>query len=109
MVCSKFWVFPVFSQIALGVTQTPLSVRYCGECLMVCVRVTEVVRRPSAKSLDLTKLLSPNIQYFVAILRFVAIYAPFLEIVGNKLIFLVKNSVFWARNALLHGTYCIFR
>ena len=39
-----------------------------------------------------TKLLSPNIQYFVAILSFDAIYAPFLEIVDKKVIFLVENS-----------------
>ena len=101
MVCSKFWVFPVFSQIALGVTQIPLAVRYCGECLMVCQGGKSCVRR---KVWIGTKLLSPNIHYFVAILRFVATYAPFLEIVGKKVIFLVENSVFWARRALLHGT-----
>ena len=41
------------------------------------------------------------IRYFVAILRFVAIYALF----GNLW---VKNSLSWARSALLHGIYCIF-
>ena len=55
-----------------------------------------------------TKILSPNIRYFVAILRFVAIYALFGDLWAKKVPFGVKNSVSWARSALLHGIYCIF-
>ena len=50
-----------------------------------------------------TKILSPNMRYFVAILRFVAIYALF----GKKVLFSVNSSVVWARNALFYGTQCI--
>ena len=53
------------------------------------------------------KMLSPNIRYFVAILRFVAIYALFWKSKVKKVPFWVKNSVSWARSALLHGIYCI--
>ena len=54
-----------------------------------------------------TKIFSPNIRYFVAILRFVAIYALFGNLRAKKVHFWVKNSVSWARSALLHGIYCI--
>ena len=50
--------------------------------------------------------LTPNISYFVAILKFVAIYAPFGNFWANKVFFWVKNSVSWARNAILHGGHC---
>ena len=53
-----------------------------------------------------TKILSPNISYFVAIFRFVAIYAFFVNLSAKTVLFLVKNSVSWARNALLNGGYC---
>ena len=41
-------------------------------------------------------------------LRFVAIYALFGDFWAKKVPFWVKNSVSWARSALLHGIYCIF-
>ena len=41
-------------------------------------------------------------------LRFVAIYALFGDLLAKKVPFWVKNSVSWARSALLHGIYCIF-
>ena len=49
-----------------------------------------------------TNILSPNIRYFVAI------YALFRDLRAKKVPFWVKNSVSWARSALLHGIYCIF-
>ena len=48
--------------------------------LSITTRVAEVVRRyegPSSKSLVSEESLSPNIRYFVAILKFVVIYALF--------------------------------
>ena len=63
-------------------------------------RVAEVVQRhegPSPKSLDLDENLSPIIHYFVAI------YALFGDLWAQKVPFWVKNSVSWARSALLHG------
>ena len=54
-----------------------------------------------------TKILSPNIRYFNE-LRFVAIYALFGDLWAKKVPFWVKNSVSWAKSALLHGIYCIF-
>ena len=50
---------------------------------------------PRLKVSTQTKILSPNIRYFVTILRFVAISVPFLEIKGKKVLFWVKFSVFW--------------
>ena len=55
-----------------------------------------------------TKILSPNIRYFVAnwdLLRFTHF---FLRSLGIKSAFLGENSASWARSALLHGIYCIF-
>ena len=58
--------------------------------MKVGARVAEVVRRhegPAPKSSDSDEL-SPNIRYFVRILRFVAINTHFLEIFGqNKYFF----------------------
>ena len=45
------------------------------------------------------KILSPTIHYFVAILRFVAIYAPFRGLWA----FLGEKNVSRARSALLLG------
>ena len=56
---------------------------------------------------DRTEILSPNIRYFVAILRFVVIYALFGNFLAKKVPFWVKNSVPCARSVLLHGIYCI--
>ena len=54
-----------------------------------------------------------NIVYFVAILKFVAIYALFARLLAKQVFFGVKNSalctsVSWARSALLYIyiTYC---
>ena len=60
------------------------------------------------KSLDLDKNLKPKDTLFCRELRFVAIYALFGDLLVKKVPFLVKNSVSWARSALLHGIYCIF-
>ena len=55
------------------------------------------------------KILSPNLRYFVAIIRFVAIYAPFGG--QEKGLFLGSNTVYicgktW-RSALSHDIYCM--
>ena len=52
-----------------------------------------------------TKILSPNICYFVAVLKFVAIYA-LLEIF-EKRAFGVKNSVVWAKKCTNKCMVCI--
>ena len=67
-------------------------------------RVAEVVRGhrgPPPKSLDSDENFKPEHTLFCRELRFVAIYALFGDL-------WVKNSVSWARSALLHGIYCIF-
>ena len=74
-------------------------------------RVAEVVRRhegSSPKSLDLEENFKPEYTLFCRKLRFVAIYALFGDLLAKKVSFWVKNSVSWARSALLHGIYCIF-
>ena len=55
-----------------------------------------------------TKILKPKHMLFCRKLRFVAIYALFGDLWPKKVPFWVKNSVSWARSALLHGIYCIF-
>ena len=50
-----------------------------------------------------------EVRYFVAILRFVAIYALFGRLCVREKVFLARNSVSWAKSALLHGIYCIFQ
>ena len=57
---------------------------------------------PRQKVWTRTKILSPNIRYFVAI------YALFGDLWAKKVPFWVKNSVSGARSALLYGVYCIF-
>ena len=47
-----------------------------------------------------TKILSPNIRYYIAILRFVAINTLFGSLLGKKVLFRLKNSFSWARSAL---------
>ena len=59
------------------------------------------------KVLTQTKILSPFIHYFVAVLRFVAMYALFGYLRAKKVLFSVKKSFSWARSALLHVIYCI--
>ena len=78
---------------------------------MVVVRVAEVAREHGwhpPKSLDSDENFKPEHTLFCRELRFVAIYALFLEIFGQKSAFLGKNSASWARSALLHCIYCIF-
>ena len=60
------------------------------------------------KSLDSDENLKPEHTLFCRKLRFVAIYALFGDLWAKKVPFWVKNSVSWARSALLHGIYCIF-
>ena len=60
---------------------------------------------PRRKVWTRTKILSPNIRYFIRICRDLC---TFWRSLGKKVSFWVKNSVSWARSALLHGIYCIF-
>ena len=50
----------------------------------------------------------PEHTLFCRKLRFIAIYALFGDLWAKKVPFWVKNSVSWARSALLHSIYCIF-
>ena len=75
------------------------------------IRVAEVVRGhggPPPKSLDSDKNFKLEHTLFCRELRFVAIYALFGDLWAKIVPFWVKNSVSWARSALLHGIYCIF-
>ena len=74
-------------------------------------RVAEVVRGhggPQPKSLDSDENFKPEHTLFCRKLRFVEIYALFGDLWAKKVPLWVKNSVSWARSALLHGIYCIF-
>ena len=74
-------------------------------------RVAEVARERGwhpPKSLDSGKKFEPEHTLFCRELRFVAIYTLFGDLWAKKVPFWVKNSVSWARSALLHGIYCIF-
>ena len=77
---------------------------------MLPSRVAEVAREHGwhpPKSLDLDENFKPKHTLFCRELRFVAIYPLFGDLWAKKVSFGVKNSVFWARGGLLHGTYCI--
>ena len=77
----------------------------------VSARVAEVARGhggPLQKSLDSNETFKPYHMLFCRELGFVAIYALFGVLWAKKVPFWVKNSVSWARSALLHGIYCIF-
>ena len=82
--------------------------------LSIITRVAEVVRRyegPSSKSLVSEESFSPNIRYFVAILKCCCYLCTLLKSLGNKRAFLVKNSVVWAKKCInvwyvLHITLC---
>ena len=63
---------------------------------------------PPPKGLDSDENFKPEHMLFCQKLRFVAIYALFGDLWVEKVPFLAKNSVSWARSALLHGIYCIF-
>ena len=65
-------------------------------------RVTEA--KPSRKVWTWTKILSPNIRYFVGILRFVAIYA-LLEIFGQKMSFFGSKTVFLGQEVHYYMVY----
>ena len=70
--------------------------------------MAEVVRGyrgPPPKSLDSDENFKPEHTLFCRKLTFVAIYALFGDLLAKKVPFLVKNSVSWARRALLHGIY----
>ena len=74
-------------------------------------RVAEVVwghGGPLPKSLDSDENFKPEHMLFCRKSRFVAIYALFGDLWAKKVLFGVKDSVSWARNALLHGKYYIF-
>ena len=71
-------------------------------------RVAEVAWGPPPKSLNSDENFKPQHTLFCRKFRFVAIYAPFGDLWAKKMPFWVKNSVSWARSALLHGIYCIF-
>ena len=60
---------------------------------------------PPPKSLDSDENLKPEHTLFCRKLRFIAIYALFGDLWAKKVPFWVKNSVSWARSALLHGIY----
>ena len=76
------------------------------------IRVAEVVRRherPSPKSWTRTKIFSPNIRYFVAILRFVATSTFFLEIFEQKKCFFFgQNSVFLGQEPHYYIVYIAY-
>ena len=77
---------------------------------MISDRVAKVVQRhegPSLKSLDSDENFKPKHTLFCRELRFVVIYALFGHPWAKKVLFWDKNSVSWARSALLHGLYCI--
>ena len=64
--------------------------------------------RHPPKILDSDENFRPEHTLFCSELRFVTIYALFGDLWAKKVTFWVKNSVSWARSALLHGIYCIF-
>ena len=73
-------------------------------------RVAEVAREHGwhpPKSLDSDENFKPEHMLFCGELRFVAICALFGDLWAKKVPFWVKNSISWARSALLHGIYCI--
>ena len=79
--------------------------------LFTLVRVAEVAREHGwhpPKSLDSDENFKPEHTFFCRELRFVANYALFGDLWAKEVPFWVKNSVSWARSALLHGIYCIF-
>ena len=69
------------------------------------IEVTGTRQRRSTKSLDLDENFKPKHTLFCRELGFGAIYALFGVLWAKKVPFWVKNSVSWARSALLHGIY----
>ena len=79
--------------------------------MMISIRVAEVAREHGwhpPKSLDSDENFKPEHTQFCHELRFVVIYTLFGDLWAKTVPFWVKNSVSWARSALLHGIYCIF-
>ena len=75
------------------------------------VKVAEVAREHGwhpPKILDWDENFKPEHTLFFRELRLVANYTLFGELWAKKVPFGVKNSVSWARSALLHGIYRIF-
>ena len=64
--------------------------------------------RPPPQNFDLGENFKPEHSLYCRKLRFVVIYALFGDLQAKKVPFWVKNSISWARSALLHGIYCIF-
>ena len=109
-VCAFVSTLTTFGISRILSTQIP---DLCVVCVGVSYsdRVAEVVQGhgvPPPKSLDSGENFKPEHTLFCRELRFVAIYAFFGDLWAKKVPFWVKNSVSWARSALLHGIYCIF-
>ena len=101
----------VIGQIKLSSYFRKMRISLNIEAAPAVCRVAEVAwghGRHPPKSLDLDKKFKPEHTLFCRELRFVAIYALFGDLWAKKVPFWVKNSVSWARSALLHGIYCIF-
>ena len=90
---STFWI--------CSVCTVPLHTLRGGRS---CAKARRAIRQ---KVWTRTTILSPKIHHFVAILRFVVIYALFGRLLAKKCPFFVNISVSWVRSTLLHGTYCI--
>ena len=93
------------------INNTKNVVEYLSCLPLSLPRVAEVAREHGwhpPKSLDSDENFKPEHTLFCRELRFVAIYALFGDLWAKKVPFWVKNSVSWARSALLHGIYCIF-
>ena len=76
--------------------------------ILVFKRVAEVPRGHRwhpPKSLDLDENFKSE---FCRELRFVTINTLFGDLWPKKVPFWVKNSISWAKSALLNGIYCIF-
>ena len=66
-------------------------------------RIPQGGRSCTGASFDSDENFMPEHTLFCRKLRFVAIYALFKDLWAKKVPLLVKNSVSWARSALLHG------
>ena len=89
-----------------------------GQIMPWCPKLTNInilvkiscarARGAPAKSLDSDENFKPEHRLFCRKLRFVAIYVHFGDLWAKNVPFWFKNSVSWARSALLHVIYCIF-
>ena len=64
-------------------------------------KLCEGIKGLRRKAWTLTKILSPNIRYFVEILRFVAIYALIGDLWTKKVPFWVKNGCFLGKKCTI--------